>query len=67
MWWEETYDEMKLFHRAMEIVEEEFYLEVRSKFLYLFIYKEGLFKPRRLLSRIMSREKKYILPGELLS
>lgn len=40
MWWEETYDEMKLFHRAMEIVEEEFYLEVRSKFLGSFQTKE---------------------------
>jgi uncharacterized UPF0160 family protein len=33
MWWEEGADETALFYKAMEQVEEEFILEVRSSFL----------------------------------
>ena len=33
MWWEETYNEQELFSKAMQIVEEEFYSQVRQCFL----------------------------------
>jgi uncharacterized UPF0160 family protein len=33
MWWDESADENALFHKAMEIAEEEFYEEVKHSFL----------------------------------
>ena len=33
MWWDENADELALFYKAMDMVEEEFYSEVRQVFL----------------------------------
>ena len=34
MWWQESDNELQLFHKAMAIVEEEFHSEVRQTILY---------------------------------
>lgn len=36
MWWDESANELELFYHAMDVVEEEFYSEVRQVFLYPF-------------------------------
>jgi uncharacterized UPF0160 family protein len=47
MWWEETYNELEQFHKAMEEVEKVFYAEVRQTFLYLCFYSEDRCRPNK--------------------